>query len=95
MSRFQILKDCRYTANPVSQNESGGTQDRLELSFEVNEYLDLKNRTTVFSGDSAPMTIADISSGGLYVYFRADRSTADTADWSVLNTTNCRLRYSD
>lgn len=92
--RFSVLRDKMLTVNPQLSNSEGGSTDRAVNSVPVDEFINLKGKQTIFSGDSDPTTIADISSGGLYVFFRADASTADTSDWSLSNgTTKARLRF--
>jgi len=68
--RFQVLLDKRYTPD-FGAIPATGTAPSLTTYTMVNEYLDLKGRETVFQGQSTPMTIADISSGALYVVMRA------------------------
>jgi len=92
--RFQILRDVMKTANPAANPPpTAGTEGQIQQRYAFDEFIDLKNRTTVFSGDSNPATIADISSGGLYVYWRANVSTADQIDWSVNGESQARLRF--
>ncbi len=90
-ARFQVLRDC-YTQSKQVPSHGGTTNVNLSV-YHFDEFIDLKNRTTVFSGDSDPVTIADISSGALYVYFRARNSTANVVDWSVDTTMFSRLRF--
>lgn len=73
----------------------GGTQDYITNNYDFDEYIELGNRVTIFSGDSSPMTIADISSGGLYVFFRADQATTNVNAFNVAGNSFARLRYSD
>lgn len=70
MERFQVLKDVVLTppdALPVGVVTSGTTSQIVPFDC----YISLGGRETVYSGQTATQTIADISSGGLYVYFRA------------------------
>ena len=93
MDRFKVLKDCVLQVNPTAVNALGGTSDPLIYFAAFDEYIKLGGRETVFSGQSSPMTIADISTGGLYVYFRADNTTGTT--WSIESDSVARLRYTD
>jgi len=92
-ARFQVLRDLKICATPFTTNNLGGTTDLLQNKYHFDEFIDLKNRTTVFSGDSDPVTIADISSGGLYVYFRAQVSIDNITDFAILPESICRLRF--
>ncbi len=92
MGRFQVLRDCKFEPKPMV-GDGGGSANLCVNPFLVDEFIDLKNRETVFSGDSDPITIADISSGGLYVYFRATGSTNQVIDWAVSGTMSSRLRF--
>ncbi len=94
MARFQVLKDMTIACTPqAGPSGAGGTINANKQQFNVDCYVDLKNRTVVFGGDSSPQTIADISSGALYFCMRATRSTANTQSWSL--ALNSRLRYTD
>lgn len=95
MNRFQVLRDCCYTLNPVLANSNSGTTDVTNLFAEFDEYVKLGGRETVYSGQSSPCTIADISSGGLYVYFRALASIEGQIEPFTTNITYARLRYTD
>lgn len=94
MDRFQILKDCTYVSNP-DVVISGGTTNQNERLMAFDEFLKLGGRETVFSGQSATQTIADISSGGLYVIFRSNANTALTNFQVVNSDAIARLRYTD
>ena len=90
MGRFQILKDCRYNLNPPGgQNASGGTTDYVSIFWNFDEYVKV-GRETIYSGQSDPQTIADISSGALYVVFRAEE--VNTTQIDVTSKSKCRLR---
>jgi len=95
MSRFKVLKDKTFQAKPGVISTFGGTNDAVENQYPFDEYMDLKGLETVFSGQSNPMTIADLGTGALYVYFRATNSSADVTDWRVIGTPFARLRYFD
>lgn len=95
MARFSILRDCYYNVEVSSQNTSGGSQNLITVNLPFDEYIKLNNRTTVFSGQSTPMTIADISTGALYVAFRAGYDTTGEHEWFIDSTSFARLRYSD
>ncbi len=90
--RFQVVRDCKFVVNPAA-GDGGGTANVYTNRVLVDEFIDLKNRTTVFSGDSDPITIADISSGGLYVFFRSEIGSANVSDWAVGGTVHSRFRF--
>jgi len=92
MSRFRVLRDTVLTSNVTAAPETAGSQWIAHYPFD--EYIKLGKMETVFSGQSDPMTIADISTGALYVYFRADIQTA-TDFMLVAQTAKSRLRYFD
>jgi len=86
--RFRVLADCVWDLNATA---TGSTSNTQRISFD--KYVALKNLTTVYSGQSSPCTIADISTGGLYLIFRATTNTAiTTIDVTPLYV---RLRYMD
>ena len=67
----------------------------MSYPISFDEYIKLNNLETVFSGQSIPMSISDISTGGLYIFFRALANQAGIAQISVSSLSNARLRYSD
>jgi len=93
MDRFRILKDCRYDLNSQAPPTSGGSQNLTVVNYNFDEYVKLHNLETVYQSTSNPSTISDISSGALYVIFRADVSTAVT--FVNVNAGKIRLRYTD
>lgn len=94
MDRFKVLKDCVYPAK-VRTTVAGGSANLVSEKIPIDEYIKLSQLETVYSGQSATQTIADISSGALYVYFRALDNTASFNTWDVAQTTWARLRYTD
>lgn len=95
MKRFKVLLDKRIKANPDLQPATGGSQNLVKESYPIDTYLKLNNLETIYSGQTDPQTIADISSGALYIYWRANNSSVNVSDWTVPSTTTCRLRYTD
>lgn len=89
--RFKVIRDCKHYVNPPSWDETGGS----DYTIQIDEYIKLKGLSTNYSGQSAPMTIADINSGALYVYFRALFNSAGVNTILVSGTTTARLRYTD
>lgn len=90
--RFQVLKDVVF-APPAVTPSDGAAEAKIESVVHFDEFIDLKNRTTIFSGDSDPVTIADISSGALYCVFRSLNTTTSVKnDWTVVDAYS-RLRF--
>lgn len=94
MSRFQILRDKVIECVPQSDPPTGGSNNTVHAKMPFDEYIKLGNRTTVFQGQSSPCTIADISSGALYVFFRANLQNTNEAEVNI-DDAWARLRYSD
>jgi len=91
MDRFKVLHDRFYNAVPAFV-PAFGTAPTNAIQLHFDEFISLKGKCkeTVFSGQSAPMTIADISTGAIYLYMRTQYNQAST-------TVECdgiaRLRY--
>jgi len=88
--RFSVLKDDVFTSNnmPVS------TPNISEWQAYVDVFIPLKGLETVFSGQSNPCTIADISTGALYIICRAVDNAAGTGQAAITDS-SVRLRYYD
>lgn len=95
--RFKVLKDCLIQPSvAVASALSGGTETDSFYDVPFDEYIKLKGLETVYSGQSATQTIADISSGALYVIWRVpSASVASTFLWTVSAVSLARLRYYD
>lgn len=83
-SRFNVIRD-----DVVASDNNG-----IEWEGIMDRYVSLKGLVTTYNGQSAPQTIADISSGALYLVFRGETNAAPSGQWIVQNST-CRLRYYD
>lgn len=92
--RFKVIRDKYYEFQPRLWNNEAGTVDSGEAVKWVDEYVDLKGIKAIYSGQSDPGVMADISSGGLYVYFRSQAYTDTTAEVQFKNA-SCRLRFKD
>jgi len=92
MSRFTVLKDKAIDCVTVPGNVVSTAV--ITQFYTIDEYIALGNRETTYSGQSATCTIADISTGALYVYFRAQSATA-TQSCTIDADTIARLRYMD
>lgn len=90
-NRFRILRDITYDMNPMSSGDDG---DFVVTYQTVDEYIKLNNLETQYSGQSVPTTQSDISSGGLYVIFRASNDVP-TVSYALPRNLACRLRYYD
>ena len=89
VGRFKVLRDKVIDLNPQAY-DSADTSTYVVQS--IDEFIKLPQLVTIYSGQSSPMTIADISSGGLYVIFRS----IPVLSVSVTpNRLNARLRYYD
>jgi len=91
--RFKVLRDVVVCASPQTDNAASDSTNATRYDIPFDEFVKLGQRETQFSGQSTPMTIADISTGALYVYFRASRND-NTSLWSIGNSV-ARLRYTD
>lgn len=94
VDRFLVIRD---KVIPCSTNAvlalGGGTENTVEKNYMLDEYIKLGKLHTTFSANSNPATIADISSGALYVIFRAE--TAQTLNRVEIVDSVARLRYLD
>jgi len=91
MDRFRILRDV--IINPRQDfSPSFGTGPYLAAPTYYDEYVKLPSLESVYSGQSVPMTITDISTGALYVYFRSNKNLATI---TANNDGIARLRYID
>lgn len=93
MDRFSVLRDKVVDCN-IGCNNFSGTVNNVTNIYQVDEFIELKGRECVFSGQSNPMTIADVSTGALYVFFRAQVNAAENLI-NLLDESFCRLRYLD
>lgn len=93
MSRFKVLRDCEMVTNPGTAGNAAVLNGPINV-IAVDEYIKLPQLETVYSGQSATCTIADVASGGLYVIFRADPLGTYNAA-TVSTDTYARLRYTD
>jgi len=91
MGRFVVLKDMLFISDPKASTPAAG--DIVVNTIALDEYLRLPNLESNYSGQSTPMTIADINSGALYVTGRALRQDAAETQWTA--TIGARLRYID
>lgn len=93
--RYRVLKDCVWVVNPSTQNTAGGSANEVNDKLYFDEFIKLNGLITSFDGDSSPMTISDINTGAIYIYFRANANTASVAQFSIAGNSTSRLRYYD
>jgi len=91
MDRFRVLRDVEIHPNS-SQVPAFGSAPTIIAQVHLDEYVKLGSLESVYSGQSNPMTIADISTGALYCIFRSITNQANcTADVEA----QARVRYTD
>lgn len=96
MSRFEILMDKVFDASSYNAlNNTSGTTNIGTMIVSLDEYVKLVGRQTVFSGQSAPMTIADVYSGGLYLISRCSNNVPNVSTCNFTFNSFARLRYTD
>ena len=91
MDRFVVIKDM-YFNSPCTTLTSTGSAPQTTSVVSVDEYVKLKGLESVYSGQSAPMTIADISTGALYLVMRSQYAGVQS---QVTVDGIARLRYAD
>jgi len=96
MGRFSVLRDKVIELSPFVIDTTGSSK-LTSIQCQFDEYIKLGNKEVVYSGQSTPMTIADISTGALYLYFRQTTNTGGATGniWRITDDSKCRLRYSD
>jgi len=91
MDRFRVIKD--WTEDFTPGIAVGADTNFLTEYRQVDCYLSLKDLESVYSGQSNPMTIADISTGALYFIARSEINDLTTSVCTVELT--ARVRYAD
>jgi len=94
MDRFKVLRDVRLTIDPSIAPLASGTANDLRLQTNFDFMVPLKGVETVYSGQSAPQTIADISTGALYFIARSMHDLANNCTTQIADG-RARLRYRD
>lgn len=92
MDRFRVIKDW-FVSPPAMAISAQGTNPSTDVAVGFDEFTRLPMLESVYSGQSTPMTIADISSGALYVILRQTTNSGGTS--TVLFDGVARLRYKD
>lgn len=96
MDRFKILRDSTYVMDPPRPNEQvdDGTAG-MSTQCKIDEYVKI-NIPTNYSSESTPASIADISTGAIYLVLLTNTIAADTPDSGHLSLHGTvRLRYTD
>ncbi|UBR88863.1 putative capsid protein [Mongoose-associated circovirus] len=90
--RFSVVMDETVKFDPNKFITGGSSNTQTQYSC-FDRYVKLKNLETVYSGTANPVTIANISTGALYVYMRTNAGTTNAS----VNIGNgpARLRYYD
>jgi len=94
MDRFVVLYDEVREINPFAVSSTNPANMRLYDDIDVDLDLSNDDLETVFGSQSSPATIADIVSGGLYVYFRA-LANASFVSSEIRTPSIARLWYTD
>lgn len=89
MDRFRILREISYIFELTSMASTNG--NIIQQAWDVDMFVQLNNLETVYSGQSQPMTIGDVSSGALYLVLLNDLESSMT----MVNSTIARFRYTD
>jgi len=92
MQRFTILRDKVYDFDPASY--VGTTGGEVEMTQTIDEYIRLDGYDTVYASTANPATIADVYSGGIYLYAMASWDT-DITRTLFDPSSFARLRYLD
>lgn len=98
MQRFRVLRDVTMDMWPRTVEVTASSPTYADYTKHFDEYIRLDGLETVFSGQSAPMTIADLSTGALYIGYRASANvTATSAEdrFFLVEDSYARLRYTD
>lgn len=95
MERYAVLRDCVVPFTPQFFNSAGLAANTSTVEVAFDEFIKLGGRETVFSGTTDPLTLASVSTGALYVYFRARLASDEANDVTVTEMSFARLRYID
>lgn len=90
LDRFRVIKDMTI---PFEMENTVSATNATRIVVPIDEYIKLPDLESNYSGQSTPMTIADINSGALYLYARSLFNVA--ADSTTALYVNCRVRYTD
>lgn len=91
--RFRVLHDEVHVCNPMAGHIANG--DFCNYRYFCDKYIKLKDLETIYASSTNPAAIGDISTGGLYVFFRALQNDASDDQFIIDPTSFARLRYYD
>lgn len=91
MDRFELLWDRIMDMPMYAGGDQGTNKIPTTNRYTFDEWIDLDDLTTNYSGQSSPCALTDIGQGALYLYGRA--SDANVVQVSTFST--FRLRYLD
>ena len=94
MSRYKIIYDKMYTLNPDVVHGDSTTDYLKSKRVWIDKFINLKNLESTYSKSQATPAISDISTGALYVIFRAQFSQAGVNQVAT-SSLHTRLRYVD
>jgi len=92
MQRFTVLRDKVIDLNPQGYASNGSGE--IEYSVTIDEYIKLKH-DTIYAGTANPATIANVYSGGLYVYIFPSWDISTPQQLTIDSSSIARLRYYD
>jgi len=95
LGRFVVIRDMIVDINP--DNFPTPIVDGISIiKKEMDEYIPLQGgMETVYSGQSNPLTIADVYSGALYFIAIADEAPPIGYGLQLTSDSSARLRYTD
>jgi len=94
MSRYKVIYDKMYTLNPDVVHGDSATDYIKQKSVWIDKFINLKNLESTYQASTTPPTIADISTGALYLVFRSAVNDANI-NWVTAGNFSVRLRYID
>jgi len=96
MDRFRIVRDKTIEFQPPT-NIAGATatSSTRTQNIHCDDYVKLPDYETVFSNTANPMTTAEISTGTLLLYVRAQNNSVGVSTVALDETSQVRLRYVD
>lgn len=93
MQRFTVLRDKVLDLNPNGYVPTAGGE--LEVTTTVDEYIKLTRYDTIYAGTANPATIANVYSGGLYIYLFPSFTPSTLLQLIIDPSSIARLRYYD
>lgn len=94
VDRFKVLRDYYIDASSMSVNQTPVLGSASIYTKFIRDFIKLNDIESIYTGTASPMTIANISTGALYIIFRAT-DTGDAGEWFIDDASMARLRYVD